>query len=364
MKEESKFVINNHLDTNQPSSQEKIKENSPINNGLNNINNISNINNSNNNINKNISSNKNILSQSVKNPSIYQNQSKKKDLSSSPDSGPRTKTKLQEKENIIEPSTSLKIQNPNQNDSTSIKNEPLPSLNFDRNINSNYFMKMNKFCFNIKIKKKILIFLIIYGSFFIIISIFDYISYQKKTKNFLNNNLLMNKFIFFILQIIYILLLLIFLILNFCNNANKNLQPRNNLIDYMTLIVLIFLIIIKIFVFLQKSSKFFYILLNFIISIVIVVFNIFVLKSIFNENLKKKNELQNIEDIMNFTYENKKGLEGKNEGIINKNKGNDKKGAIALVEDEGIDGEGESEEHNKKEEIEEGEKEDKEKENG
>jgi len=204
------------------------------------------------------------------------------------------------------------------------KNELLsnkkPLINNEKNINQNnkqqknlntsisfieknyFFLKLNRYC-PIKIKILILILFLICSILFFSINIYDYIIYWKNEKHHNNkdNNKewLSNNYIIFILQIIGSLFLLFFLCIIFFINQGES----HNFI--ITCIISIFIFSsLRIFVFFKTIKIFITIFFNLIYSIFILLTNIVLLTIMMIINKKKKNVLQNIDEIVYFTENN------------------------------------------------------------
>ena len=141
-----------------------------------------------------------------------------------------------------------------------------------------YYDKLNRYL-KFRRKKIILIILLSIGAIFLTISSIDIKNSNKIVYD--NKNLLINNTFIFSVQMIYIVSLILFLLFSVISKRGDN--PKINL---AFLIIICMIMFIKIYLFMKKENKKSNLLINFLIS-----FFIFV----------KRNERQNIEEIINFT---------------------------------------------------------------
>ena len=229
-----------------------------------------------------------------------------------------------QKSNQLKPINNNKISKNSEKSNNYQKNEPLSNkkslIDNEKNINQNnkeqknlnvsisfieknyFFLKLNRYC-PIKIKILILILFLICSILFFSINIYDYIIYWKNEKHHNNkdNNKewLSNNYIIFILQIIGSLFLLFFLCIIFFINQGES----HNFIITCIISIIIFSSL-RIFVFFKTIKIFITIFFNLIYSIFILLTNIVLLTIIMIINKKKKNVLQNIDEIVYFTENN------------------------------------------------------------
>ena len=160
-----------------------------------------------------------------------------------------------------------------------------------------YFLKLSRYC-TLKIKIILLIFFLICNFLFLGINIYDYIIYWKYEKN-VNKELFSNNLIIFLLQLLDSLGLLFFLSIIFFLN-----QGENHKFIISSFIFIIIFTSIKIYIFIKDIKISLSILLNLIYSIIIFLISITLLLIIMLMNRKKKNVLQNIDEIVYFTENN------------------------------------------------------------
>jgi VanZ family protein len=166
--------------------------------------------------------------------------------------------------------------------------------------NNNLYLHEKRYYFNInrclggKRKKLILIISLVISSIFLLISILDMINFInnifKTEKPIINNNII------FIMHILYILSFLILLILIIISERKDNFS-----INLISLIVTCAILMSKIFIFMSKIGTVKNIILNFIICLFLTCINLILLLITLRIIKMKKNEQQNIEEIINFT---------------------------------------------------------------
>ena len=161
-----------------------------------------------------------------------------------------------------------------------------------------FFLKLNRIC-SFKVKILVLIILLLYSIIFLGINLFDYIIYWQNEKYYIYHDLLSKKFLIFLLQLTGSLVMVLFLCIIFFINQGEN----HNFIISSILFIIIFSLI-RIFIFVKDIKISIYIILNFIYSICIFLINIFLLMIIKLMSKKKKNVLQNIDEIVYFTENN------------------------------------------------------------
>ena len=200
-----------------------------------------------------------------------------------------------------------------------------------------YYDKLNRY-FRGKRKKIFLAILLSISSIFLLISILDVVN---SNKNFYNKEkLLINNVVIFSLQIIYIFCLLSYQIFSLLSKLRENF-----LFNLLVLLILFIIMFMKIFLYTKNQNNKNYSILNLIINIVLTIINLIILLITLRIIKMKKNEKQNIEEIINFTdipqgATNMKINEKKDNqiafnssGIENKNE-NDKKDGISNLVDE------------------------------
>ena len=156
-----------------------------------------------------------------------------------------------------------------------------------------YYDKINRYL-KFRRKKIILIILLSIGSIFLIISSID----MKNSNQIVydNKNLLINNIFFFLPQIIYIFSLIIFQLLTVISKRKDNYK-----INFTCLIVICMMTIIRIFLYVKKENKKVNLLINLLISFFLFMINLVILFITLRIIKRKKNERQNIEEIINFT---------------------------------------------------------------
>ena len=159
-------------------------------------------------------------------------------------------------------------------------------------------MKLNRLC-PIKVKFSILVILLFYNILFLGINIYDYILYMKNEKYYINKEWLTNNCIIFVLQITGSLSMILFLFIIFFINQGEN---HNFIISSIVFIILFSFI--RIFIFVKNIKKSISIILNLVYSMCTFIINIILLMIIMLMNKKKKNVLQNIDEIVYFTENN------------------------------------------------------------
>ena len=156
-----------------------------------------------------------------------------------------------------------------------------------------YYDKLNRYL-KFRRKKIILIILLSIGSIFLIISSIDIKNSNQIVYD--NKKLLINNTFIFSVQIIYIVSLILFLLFSLISKRGDN--PKINLVF---LIIICLIMFIKIYLYMKKENKRGNILINFIISFSMFVINLVILLITLRVIRMKKNERQNIEEIINFT---------------------------------------------------------------
>jgi len=156
-----------------------------------------------------------------------------------------------------------------------------------------YYDKINRYL-KFRRKKIILIILLSIGSIFLIISSID----MKNSNQIVydNKNLLINNIFIFLPQIIYIFSLIIFQLLTVISKRKDNYK-----INFTCLIVICMMTIIRIFLYVKKENKKVNLLINILISFFLFMINLVILFITLRIIKRKKNERQNIEEIINFT---------------------------------------------------------------
>ena len=200
-----------------------------------------------------------------------------------------------------------------------------------------YYDKLNRY-FRGKRKKIFLAILLSISSIFLLISILDVVN---SNKNFYNKEkLLINNVVIFSLQIIYIFCLLSYQIFSLLSKLRENF-----LFNLLVLLILFIIMFMKIFLYTKNQNNKSYSILYLIINICLTIINLIILLITLRIIKMKKNEKQNIEEIINFTdipqgATNMKINEKKDNqiafnssGIENKNE-NDKKDGISNLVDE------------------------------
>ena len=184
-----------------------------------------------------------------------------------------------------------------------IKSDSAKDMNTTEEINqknNNLYLHEKRYYFNInrclrgKRKKLILIISLVISSIFLLISILDMINFInnifKTEKPIINNNII------FLMHILYILSFLVLLILIIISERKDNFS-----INLISLIVTCAILMSKIFIFMSKIGSVKNIILNFIICLFLTCINLILLLITLRIIKMKKNEQQNIEEIINFT---------------------------------------------------------------
>ena len=201
-----------------------------------------------------------------------------------------------------------------------------------------YYDKLNRY-FRGKRKKIFLAILLSISSIFLLISILDVVN---SNKNFYNKEkLLINNVVIFSLQIIYIFCLLSYQIFSLLSKLRENF-----LFNLLVLFILFIIMFMKIFLYTKNQNNKSYSILYLIINICLTIINLIILLITLRIIKMKKNEKQNIEEIINFTdipqgATNIKNNEKKDNqiafnssGIENKNESDKKDGISNLVDEE------------------------------
>ena len=217
--------------------------------------------------------------------------------------------------------------------------EDLNQKNNDFMINGqSYYDKLNRY-FKGRRKKIFLAILLSISFIFLLISILDVVN---SNKNFFNKDkLLINNVVIFSLQIIYIFCLLAYQILSLLSKLRENF-----LFNSIILFIVCIIMFIKIFIYTKSKNNNSNLILNLIINICLTLINLIILLITLRIIKMKKNEKQNIEEIINFTdipqgATNMKINEKKDNqiafnssGIENKNESDKKDGISNLVDEE------------------------------
>ena len=203
-----------------------------------------------------------------------------------------------------------------------------------------YYFRINR-CLKGNRKKMILIISSIISAIFLFISIADLIN-SIKNNIYSSDKLLINNRYIFIIQIIYIFSLLIFLILIIISERKDNF-----VINLIFLMIICGISIIKIFLYVKKFTLKQITIVNFLICFCLTLINLIILLITLRIIKMKKNEQQNIEEIINFTEMgqatgilkineknnqlmlNSSGTDNKSDNDIKNNKG----GMTGLVEE-------------------------------
>jgi hypothetical protein len=134
---------------------------------------------------------------------------------------------------------------------------------------------------------------------FLGINLFDYINFWKNNKLYISELWLINNIVVFTLQIIFSFGILFFQCIMYIINQGEY--------QNFTITSIIFIIVfssLRIFIFIKHTNLSLSILIDLIYSIFIFLINIAFLMLIMLTNKKKKNVLQNIDEIVNFTENN------------------------------------------------------------
>ena len=223
-------------------------------------------------------------------------------------SNPNSNNKdIQNKNKISTQKSNNKNGNSNSNNNNNINANNNNNNNLDQQnmnvsqcfIEKNYFFTLLYRCFPTKIKIFTLIFFLICSTVFLGINLFDYINFWKNNKLYISDLWLINNIVVFTLQIIFSLGILFFQCIMYVVNQGEY--------QNFTIISIIFIIAfssLRIFIFVKHTNLSLSILIDLIYSIFIFLINIVFLMLIMLTNKKKKNVLQNIDEIVNFTENN------------------------------------------------------------
>ena len=143
-------------------------------------------------------------------------------------------------------------------------------------------------------KKIVLLILLGISSLFLFISILDVVNSNKNIFN--KNKLLINNVVIFSIQIIYIFSLLAFQILSLLSKIKDNF-----VINAIILLIIFIIMFVKIFLYSKNKNNNNFSILNLIINICFTFINLIILLITLRIIRMKKNEKQNIEEIINFT---------------------------------------------------------------
>ena len=221
----------------------------------------------------------------------------------------------------------------NNNINNNIQKNLNNSISF---IEKNYFfLKLSRYC-PLKVKIVIIIFHLICSILFLFINIYDYIIYWKNENYLRNKDCLINGTIIFIFQIIASLCILFFLFIIFFLN-----QGENHKFIISSILFIIIFSFLRIYIFLKRVKIQLSILLNLVYSISIFLINLVLFMFLMIISRKKKNVLQNIDEILYFTENNNNMQTQKKEKDINYNNNSPNtnilkkaKKSIQLVEDD------------------------------
>lgn len=240
-----------------------------------------------------------------------------------------------DKSNIQQKINTNSKQNSNiQNDNNNISNKAQLNINSSISfVEKNYFFTLLYRCFPTKIKIFILIIFLIFSIFFLCINLFDYINYWKNNKIYIDKDWLINKTIIFTLQIICSLCMLFFQCIIYIINRGE----YHNFILTSIIFIIVFSSL-RIFIFVKNTNLSISIIINLVYSLFIFVINIILLMLLVLTNKKKKNVLQNIDEIVNFTEFNMQTQKKEKDGGSNNNSPNlnilkKEIKAVQLVED-------------------------------
>ena len=157
-----------------------------------------------------------------------------------------------------------------------------------------YYFRINR-CLKGNRKKMIMIISLFISSIFLFISIADLIN-SIKNNIYDSDKLLINNRYIFIIQIIYIFSLLIFLILIIISERKDNF-----IINLIFLVIICSIMVLKIFLYMKKFSMKQITIINLLICFCLTLINLIILLITLRIIKMKKNEQQNIEEIINFT---------------------------------------------------------------
>ena len=143
-------------------------------------------------------------------------------------------------------------------------------------------------------KKIVLIILLGISSLFLFISILDVVNSNKNIFN--KDKLLINNVVILSIQIIYIFSLLAFQILSLLSKIKDNF-----VINAIILLIIFIIMFVKIFLYSKNKNNNNFSILNLIINICFTIINLIILLITLRIIRMKKNEKQNIEEIINFT---------------------------------------------------------------
>lgn len=198
-----------------------------------------------------------------------------------------------QKNNEIQNNKQINVNNNQNNNAQKYLNT---SISFSEK--NHIFLKLNRCC-PLKIKIVFIIIFLIHSIIFLSIYLYDYISFWKNRKYGKNKEWLGYKFIIFLLQIIGALIFLFFLfIIKFIN------QGENNHFLIACIIFIIIFTSLRIYIFLKHIKISILVLFNLVYSLSIFAINIILLLLMKLINKKKKNVLQNIDEIIYFTENN------------------------------------------------------------
>ena len=143
-------------------------------------------------------------------------------------------------------------------------------------------------------KKIVLLILLGISSLFLFISILDVVNSNKNIFN--KDKLLINNVVIFSIQLIYIFSLLAFQILTLLSKIKDNF-----VINAIILLIIFIIMFVKIFLYSKNKNNNNFSILNLIINICFTSINLIILLITLRIIRMKKNEKQNIEEIINFT---------------------------------------------------------------
>lgn len=158
---------------------------------------------------------------------------------------------------------------------------------------TSYYDQINRYMKGRR-KKVILIILLSINSIFLIISILDIVNSNKKIFN--NKKLLIDNIVVFVFQILFIFSLISFQMFTLLSKNKNNFR-----INLVILLIICIITIVKILLYVKNKNKDNFVILNFAINFCLWIINLIILLITSRVIRMKKNEKQNIEEIINFT---------------------------------------------------------------
>ena len=205
------------------------------------------------------------------------------------DNHQKIKINEQKLKNVKEKVMEISKEQTNNNDDINHKN------NVHKDIRERkYFFYADK-CLKAKRKKIIFIISSIISSLFLFISIADLINSVKNNINNIYKLLMYNDYIS-IIHMSYILALLVFILLIIMLERKDNF-----IVNFIFLVIICGIIAVKVFLFIKKFNSKQIALINFLICFCLTLMNFIILLITLRAIKTKKNEQQNIEEIINFT---------------------------------------------------------------